>query len=168
MQKNSQKPVRLRLPKNTVDKRAKIYWTIQILITLLVMAGVLLVPMVLLPALRPLLVTVLVIVLIIGLVSMLVAPRHKFHFHRWEVTGDAVYASSGWLWREWRVAPLSRIQTVDTEHGPLQQAFGLATVTVTTASAAGPIKIEGLDKVTAAKLAEDLTTLTQATHEDAT
>ena len=168
MQKTSQTTVRLRLPKNAVDKRAKIYWTIQILITLLIMFAVLLVPILLLPAWRPLLMTALVIVLIIGLVSVLVVPRHKFRFHRWEVTSDAVYASSGWLWREWRLAPLSRIQTVDTEHGPLQQMFGLATVTVTTASAAGPIKIEGLDKVTAANLAENLTTLTQATHEDAT
>jgi membrane protein YdbS with pleckstrin-like domain len=59
----------------------------------------------------------------------------RFRIHRWEVTDEAVYTLSGWLVREWRIAPISRVQTVDTEHGPLQQLLRLATVTVTTASA---------------------------------
>jgi uncharacterized protein len=63
---------------------------------------------------------------------------------------------------------MSRIQTVDTQRGPLEQRFGLATVTVTTASAKGAIKIEGLDHATAEELAERLTATTQATPGDAT
>jgi membrane protein YdbS with pleckstrin-like domain len=41
------------------------------------------------------------------------------------------------------------VQTVDTERGPLEQLFGLANVTVTTASAKGPIHIHALDRSTA-------------------
>jgi membrane protein YdbS with pleckstrin-like domain len=88
--------------------------------------------------------------------------------HRWEATDDAVYTQAGWLSQEWRVAPMSRIQTVDTQRGPLQQLFGLATVTVTTASAAGPLHIEGLDVGVASELVEQLTATTQATPGDAT
>jgi membrane protein YdbS with pleckstrin-like domain len=40
---------------------------------------------------------------------------------------------------------MSRIQTVDTVRGPLQQLLGLSTVTVTTASAAGPLQVKGID-----------------------
>ena len=44
----------------------------------------------------------------------------------------------------------------------------LADVTVTTASAAGPLSIEGLDRATAERLVDDLTTAAQATRGDAT
>jgi membrane protein YdbS with pleckstrin-like domain len=60
------------------------------------------------------------------------------------------------------------VQTVDTAHGPLQQLLGLATVTVTTASARGPVKIAGLAADDAAELARTLTETTQATPGDAT
>ncbi|GAA0932113.1 PH domain-containing protein [Nonomuraea longicatena] len=95
-------------------------------------------------------------------------PRLYYRVQRWEVTDDAVYTLHGWLTHTWRVAPMSRIQTVDTERGPVQRLFGLANVTVTTASAAGHIKIEALDHELAARLAERLTTITQATPGDAT
>ena len=48
------------------------------------------------------------------------------------------------------------------------QLFGLADVTVTTASAAGPLTIEGLDRAIAERLVDDLTTAAQATRGDAT
>ena len=81
---------------------------------------------------------------------------------------DAVYTRTGLLWREWRVAPMSRTQTVDTQRGPLEQVFGLATVTVTTASAKGAVTIPGLDHELASDVVEQLTRTTQATPGDAT
>lgn len=95
-------------------------------------------------------------------------PGLKYRIHRWEMTDIAVYTASGWFWQEWRVAPLSRVQTVDTERGPLQRSFGLSTVTITTASAAGAIKIEGLDHHVAEETVARLTEITQATGGDAT
>ncbi len=109
-----------------------------------------------------------VVIAVVGAVSALLFPRLWFRHHRWEVTDHAVYTRTGWLFQEWRIAPLSRIQTVDTVRGPLEQRFGLATLTVTTASAKGAVKIEGLDAETAADLAEALTFATQTTPEDAT
>ena len=86
-----------------------------------------------------------------------VMPRWRFHVHRWEVTSQAVYTQAGWFNVERRVAPVARIQTVDSERGPLEQMFGITKVTFTTASAAGPLKIHGLDADTAARLADQLT-----------
>jgi hypothetical protein len=97
-----------------------------------------------------------------------VMPQWRYRVHRWEVVPEAVYTRAGWLRQESRIAPISRIQTVDSERGPLEQLFGLANVTVTTASAAGPLKIEGLDRETAQGLVDDLTTAAQATRGDAT
>ena len=73
-----------------------------------------------------------------------VVPAWRYRVHRWEVTDTAVYTQTGWWTRERRVAPMSRIQTVDYAEGPVSRLFGLATVTVTTASAAGALEIVGL------------------------
>lgn len=105
---------------------------------------------------------------VVGLLHTAVEPSWRYRVHRWETTPDAVYTLSGWLSQEWRVAPVSRIQTIDTKRGPFQQILGLATVTVTTASAAGPVEIEGLDYDVARQLVVELTNTTQATPGDAT
>lgn len=104
----------------------------------------------------------------LAVAHVVVMPQWRYRVHRWEATEDAVYTQSGWLSQEWRVAPMSRIQTVDTQRGPLQQLLRLATVTVTTASAAGPLHIEGLDLRLAGQLVEQLTATTQANPGDAT
>jgi membrane protein YdbS with pleckstrin-like domain len=105
---------------------------------------------------------------VLGAAYVLAVPPLLYRITRWEVTGSAVYTLSGWLVREWRIAPISRVQTVDTERGPLQQLLGLANVTVTTASARGAVRIRGLAADDAAELARVLTETTQATPGDAT
>ncbi|MGW0229035.1 PH domain-containing protein [Actinopolymorpha singaporensis] len=105
---------------------------------------------------------------VLGAAHVTVMPRWRYHVHRWEATDEAVYTQSGWFDQERRIAPVSRIQTVDSERGPLEQLFGLSNVTVTTASAAGPLKIRGLDRDTAERLVDELTRTTQANQGDAT
>jgi len=159
---------RLRQPAHRVSSRAILWWTAQALggwLALLVPAtvGVLFVED------EPgWIATGLEVLAVLALAHILVMPSWRFRVHRWEATADAVYTQSGWLNQEWRVAPMSRIQTVDTERGPLQQLLGLSTVTVTTASAAGPLHVAGLDAGVASRLVEQLTATTQATPGDAT
>lgn len=110
--------------------------------------------------------------LVLGAVLILgyavVVPQWRYLVHRWEVSDTAVYTQTGWWARERRIAPMSRIQTVDYEEGAFARLFGLATVTVTTASAAGALKIEGLDKTLAQRLVDDLTLRADAVEGDAT
>ena len=89
-------------------------------------------------------------------------------FQSFQGGANATFKVAGWFNQERRVAPVSRIQTVDTERGPFEQIFGITKVTVTTASAAGPLTIHGLDQDTAAQLVDALTADTQATREDGT
>jgi membrane protein YdbS with pleckstrin-like domain len=114
------------------------------------------------------LVAVMIVLAVIAVADIAVLPRVRYAKHRWEVTDQAVYVRDGVLVEDWRVAPLSRVQTVDTHRGPLQQWLGLSTVTVTTASTAGSLKINGLEKEAAAELVERLTAATEATPGDAT
>ena len=100
--------------------------------------------------------------------AVVIEPLWRYRVHRWEATPEAMYTQSGWFNQERRIAPISRIQTVDSERGPLEQVFGLTNVTVTTASAAGPLRINGLDRDTAQRLVDDLTAAAEAMRGDAT
>lgn len=108
------------------------------------------------------------LVVLSQLVPALVMPGLRFRIHRWEVTEEAVFTRAGWLTRVQRIAPLSRVQTVDSRQGALMRPFGLMSVTVTTASAAGPISIECLDEEVARQLVAELTERTSADEDDAT
>ncbi|MGZ3148016.1 PH domain-containing protein [Lentzea chajnantorensis] len=160
--------MQLRAPRHQVSPRSVLLWTMQAAVFWLVLFIPQLVVFLLVPQPPTWELVLLVATGVVGLVHTAVEPSWRYRVHRWETTSDAVYTLSGWLNQEWRVAPVSRIQTVDTKRGPFQQLLGLATVTVTTASAAGPVEIEGLDHETARRLVEELTTTTQATPGDAT
>lgn len=97
-----------------------------------------------------------------------VVPQWRYLVHRWEVSETAVYTQTGWWARERRIAPMSRIQTVDLAEGAISRLFGLATVTVTTASAAGALEISGLDRSRAHALVDELTLKADAVPGDAT
>ncbi|MGW5240470.1 PH domain-containing protein [Monashia sp. NPDC004114] len=106
--------------------------------------------------------------LVVAVAYVIVMPRWRYRVHRWEATEHAIYTQTGWLNQERRIAPLSRVQTVDLERGPVAQLFGLASVRVTTASAAGPLKIHGLDLPVAQQLVDSLTTAAVLEKGDAT
>ena len=163
-----QAPLRLRPPQHPVERRTVWWWTLQgVAFCAPLLTGVL-VAFLLWESARPWLVVALVVVVVATVVGVAVEPWWRLRVHRWEVSDEAVYALSGWWVREWRVAPISRIQTVDTVRGPLEQLFGLATLRVTTASSKGTIAIVGLDHAVAADVAERLTEITQRTPGDAT
>ncbi|MFC7623830.1 PH domain-containing protein [Microlunatus sp. GCM10028923] len=157
-----------RPPREAVDPRCRQWWLTQWLVAIVIIVVPLVVLGVLIPPARLWLLLPAVIIAVAGLVAALLQPRLSYRIHRWEVTDDAVYSRTGWLWQEWRAAPLSRVQTVDLVRGPLQQRFGLATVTVTTASAKGAVKLEALDADQADELVQRLTVLTEAGSEGRT
>ncbi|MGW0782995.1 PH domain-containing protein [Streptomyces sp. NPDC002913] len=160
--------IRLRPPRNRLDSRAVGWWRAQWLLLTALPVAVLGVLGALIAPARFWLLMPAAVLAGAGLLCAVLFPFWWYRTHRWEVTDEAVYVSTGVFLREWRIAPMSRIQTVDTVRGPLEQLFGLATVTVTTASAKGAVRIEGLTHETAAGLAERLTRITQDTPGDAT
>ena len=95
-------------------------------------------------------------------------PLIRFRRTRWEVTGERVFSQTGWLSRDQRIAPLSRVQTVDTHRGAVMRLFRLANVTVTTASAAGPITLHCLDTDLADRVTAELARVTGQSTGDAT
>lgn len=102
------------------------------------------------------------------LVSVVVVPIWRYRVHRWEISPQAVFTRTGWLVQERRIAPISRVQTVDTYRGPLDRLFGLSNVTVTTASSAGAVRIVALDAPVADRVVAQLTDIAALGGHDAT
>ena len=159
--------MQLREPSQRVSPRARLMWGTSaalegaLLVAALVVAG---------PVTDwlPIPLWVVGVVAVVAVVYAVGMPEWRYRVHRWEVTGTAVYTQTGWWVRERRIAPMSRIQTVDHAEGAIARLFGLATVTVTTASAAGALEIVGLQRDRALALVEELAVQADTVAGDAT
>jgi uncharacterized protein len=160
--------LRLRPPEHPVERRALAWWTARALTQVAILGGALAGAYAVWEPARPWLGPPLALVAVLGTAYVALMPLWRYRVHRWEVTDQAVYARTGWWVREWRAAPISRIQTVDTVRGPYAQLLGLSTLAVTTASAHGALYIAGLDEARAAAAAEHLTRITRLTPGDQT
>ncbi len=167
-------PVALREPANQVSPRAIPFWRVSAALTTLFFAGLLGGGIFLLNFIDgtqtagrwAVGVGALIVLMLLGRTIWM--PSLRFRIHRWEVSPTAIHTRSGWLGREERIAPLSRVQTVDSRQGAVMRYFKLSTITVTTASAAGPIEIECLDQAVARQVVADLTEIVEGTTGDAT
>ena len=161
-----EQPPALREPSQRVSPRARLMWVTTSLVEgialMAVLTGLVATDVVDLPGWSLLLAATAIAAYVA------VVPQWRYLVHRWEVTDTAVYTQTGWWARERRIAPMSRIQTVDHVEGAIARLFGLATVTVTTASAAGALEISGLDKDVARRLVDELTVKADAVEGDAT
>jgi uncharacterized protein len=157
----------LRAPEHAVSRRAVPYWTVSALVGAAVVLAAAIAARLLLD-LPGWTTWILVALVVAALVQVVVMPRVRYAVHRWEVTPLAIHTRAGWIGRQTRIAPISRVQTVDSRQGPLMRVFGLASLTVTTASAAGPISIDCLDADVARELVAKLTVITSASPGDAT
>ena len=160
--------VKVRPPAHQVDPRAAGWWLARNLLMCGIPLAALIAAAVLWDQARIWLAAPIAAAALILAARVVIEPWWRRRVHRWEVTDRATYASSGWLVTEWRVAPTSRIQTVDAVRGPLEQVFGLATLRVTTASSAGAVNIRGLDRRVAEDAAARLAVIAELSEGDAT
>lgn len=99
-----------------------------------------------------------------GLAVVTIAVRLVLVRRSWRAWGyverdDDLYITHGILFRTLTAVPYGRMQLVEVQSGPLERAFGLATVTLKTASADTDARIPGLVPQEAARLRDRLTEL---------
>ncbi len=153
----------LRVPVNRVSRRAISYWTARAVLS----GGTVLLAEVIGAAASGFSTAWTVAIAataVAAAVHAVIMPRWRYRVHRWEVTDQALYTRSGWFSVHWRIAPISRIQTIDSHRSFGERIFGLAT----TASAAGPVRIHGLDRALADTLLDQLAVATGQAPGDAT
>jgi membrane protein YdbS with pleckstrin-like domain len=102
-----------------------------------------------------------------GFTAILVLIRLALVDRYWRSWGyvereDDLYITNGVLARSLIAVPYGRMQLVEVASGPLERAFGLATVTLKTASADTNATIPGLSPEEAARLRDRLTELGEA------
>ncbi|WP_375429944.1 PH domain-containing protein [uncultured Friedmanniella sp.] len=96
------------------------------------------------------------------LAAVIVVVRYSLIERTWRSWGyverdDDLYITHGVLFRTLVAVPYGRMQLVEVESGPLERAFGLASVTLKTASPDTNATIPGLPPEEAARLRDRLT-----------
>jgi membrane protein YdbS with pleckstrin-like domain len=131
--------------------------------TVLVVAGVLVAAVAValgvqldLPAWLPALVVVLVVV---AVVAGWVLVGRNVRWWGYAEREDELLVKHGALFRTLVVVPYGRMQYVDVQAGPLEQAFRIASVHLHTASPGTSARIPGLPAAEAARLRDRLTSL---------
>ncbi|MEV0327870.1 PH domain-containing protein [Micromonospora echinospora] len=100
----------------------------------------------------------------LGLVTLLslwraVAIVRAVHAWGYAERDDDLLVRHGLLVRRLSIVPYARMQFVDVTAGPLERAFGLATVQLHTAAAASDARVPGLRPAEASRLRDRLTAL---------
>ena len=89
--------------------------------------------------------------LVLGVAAELFV-RRRFHAWAYAERADDLLIRRGVMFSRLSVVPYGRMQFVDVTAGPLERAFGLATVRLHTAAAATDARIPGLERDEAARL----------------
>ena len=101
--------------------------------------------------------------LVLFVVLVGVVPDLRWRRWRYEIRDEEVDLQRGIFWVSRTLVPLARIQHVDTQSGPLQRRFGLATVIFYTA--AGGNQIPELSAPVAAEVRDRISELTREQDE---
>ncbi len=159
-------------PTERLDPRIKSVWRINDAITVALVALVCIVPFAIVCAAAPeeaawALVVVaaeaVAAIVALGLV-LAVLPPIRYARWRYELSPEFLDIACGILWRKRYVIPFIRVQNTDTQQGPVLRAFGLSSVTVSTA--AGSHQIPGVDNATAEALRDRAAELARLARED--
>jgi uncharacterized protein len=103
---------------------------------------------------------VVVIALVLGWSWVLIGRNQRSW--KYAEREDELMVSHGVMFRELVVVPYGRMQFVDVTAGPLERAYGMATVELHTATPATDAKIPGLHPDEAGRLRDRLSALGQA------
>ena len=100
-------------------------------------------------------------VLVVGAVMLRFVGR-RYRSWGYAERDDDLLVRRGVLFARLSVVPYGRMQFIDVSAGPLERAFGLATVRLHTAAAATDARIPGLEPDEAARLRDRLAELGEA------
>ena len=101
-----------------------------------------------------------IVVFAVGVVAI---PELRWSRWRYEVRDEEIDLRHGTVTVTRTLIPMLRVQHVDTTQGPVDQAFGLATVVVHTA--AGATTIPALEQAHAGRLRDHIATLARTADE---
>ncbi len=93
---------------------------------------------------------ILIIIVVLDFIFELAIIPYRYRFWRYQITSTDVEIDSGFFIRKQTAIPISRVQNVSLDAGPLYQLFHLQKVKIQTAAASHDIS--GVEEETAKKL----------------
>ncbi|MEG1411041.1 MAG: PH domain-containing protein [Terrisporobacter sp.] len=86
---------------------------------------------------------IMMIVVALDIVYLIVSPKVRYERYRYAITEDSIDVKEGFLFITRSIVPIERLHKIAIEKGPIDRAFGLAKVIVTTAG--GDVDIRFLE-----------------------
>lgn len=102
--------------------------------------------------------------ILMGVLTILITPNLKMIYWGYALREEEVDIQYGIIIVKRTLIPMNRIQHVDTEHGPIQRRFKLATLSITTAGSNH--KIPALEETVAQQLRSDIARLANMSDDD--
>ncbi|MDY0277331.1 MAG: PH domain-containing protein [Acholeplasma sp.] len=102
------------------------------------------------PIIKTIILIVLGLLVLLSAIANFVTVFFVYKLYGYEITEDAIIVTKGVLFRSRTIVPISRIQHIGMQQGPVQLLLNLATVAIYTAGSAE--SIIGLDKEKAIEL----------------
>lgn len=159
------------LPPNHLNPKIKMVWRISDAIWLTVCFLACFVPFAVVSSVDPAadwarMVMMIVAAVYAAALFVLCAVLPPIRYARWtyELTPEYLEIAKGIVWRNRYMIPFIRVQNTDTRQGPILRAFGLSSVTVSTA--AGEHVIPGLGSEEADMLRDRAAELARLARED--
>lgn len=101
--------------------------------------------------------TIIGVVAFLALVFIIRLPSRRYIARGYQISADRLRVVKGILWRSDTVVPFGRVQHIDVDQGPLERAFGLATMTLYTAgSHNASVHLPGLNLELANDMREEI------------
>lgn len=72
-------------------------------------------------------------VLLVAVVAIVRAPLRRYHARGYQMGSDRLRVVRGLIFRSDTVVPFGRVQHIDVHQGPIERAYGLATLVLHTA-----------------------------------
>ena len=95
--------------------------------------------------------------LVLAIILVIRLPQRRFAARGYQMSADRLRVVRGILWRSDTVVPFGRVQHIDVDQGPLERAFGIATMTLHTAGTHNAsVDLPGLGEEHAREMREEI------------
>lgn len=84
-------------------------------------------------------------VFLISVTAFIIAPNIRYKRYKYLITEDRIEIVEGIFWVKRTIVPMDRIHQIDVARGPIDNAFKLSKVVVTTAGSAAAFKFIDID-----------------------
>jgi len=161
--------MKLTRPKERIDAKALIAWRIRgcvyLFFYVLTLIGFLLIRHFIMPTL-PLLIFLVALAtfLLLSLIQIIIIPAIRMVYWGYQINEHEIEIQHGIIVIKRTLIPMTRIQHVDTEHGPIMRLFSLATLNIATAGTSH--KIPALKNSTASELRKQIAELAALSDDD--